>query len=149
MTLIKVRTRRTVSFNGMRRVESLSPQNYDTNNVPVQWRAWLSHTRQNPPSIEEIVKDLEFRELVKERARKLEEEWQKRKVELMKTEEYRMLMKRVEEENRGRVVLFEEDATATLSGMRKEQQQQQSTLPQGQTDEFKPGEWIPQPRKKE
>ena len=42
----------------------------------VQWQAWLRHTRDYPPTIEELIQDEKRKSIVKERARALEQEWE-------------------------------------------------------------------------
>lgn len=42
----------------------------------VQWQAWLRHTRQQPPSIVELVQEEKRREIVLQRAKALDEEWE-------------------------------------------------------------------------
>ncbi|ORX38224.1 hypothetical protein BD324DRAFT_343415 [Kockovaella imperatae] len=48
------RPKRSVKYNN---IEHLSDYTSGKVNLPVQWRAWLSHTRPNPPSVEELEAD--------------------------------------------------------------------------------------------
>lgn len=42
----------------------------------MQWQAWLRHTRDNAPSIEELVLEERRKATIQHRAKKLELEWE-------------------------------------------------------------------------
>ncbi|WFC98022.1 hypothetical protein MYAM1_000743 [Malassezia yamatoensis] len=45
---------------------------YNPKDVPIQWDAWMRHTRQQPPSIQDLVDDLERQRIVLHNARVLQ-----------------------------------------------------------------------------
>ena len=49
-----------------------APSDYNPKEVPIQWDAWMRHTRREPPTIEELVKDLERQRMVQHNARVLD-----------------------------------------------------------------------------
>ncbi|CAI2162946.1 13826_t:CDS:2 [Funneliformis geosporum] len=55
---------------------------YSGDEIPVQWGSWLRHTRYDPPTIEEIVLANKRRELIIERAKKLDQEYEEQKAKL-------------------------------------------------------------------
>ncbi|CAO3649236.1 unnamed protein product [Cunninghamella echinulata] len=96
---------------------------YNQNLLPVQWQAWLRHTRFEAPTVQELLKEQYRRQIVQERAKKLDQEWQQRKIELQK----------------------QKDEMAKLEQNSQSQQDidTPSTEPKGQGDTFQPGEWKP------
>ncbi|CAG8553584.1 843_t:CDS:2, partial [Scutellospora calospora] len=62
--------------------EKKSLSEYDSDSLPVQWQSWLRHTRFEPPTIEEIVMANKRRELIIQRAKTLDKDWERRKEEL-------------------------------------------------------------------
>jgi hypothetical protein len=48
---------------------------YDSQSLPVQWAAWLRHTRPHPPTLEEIHSDELKRLEIIQRAKILDEKW--------------------------------------------------------------------------
>ncbi|CEG71764.1 hypothetical protein RMATCC62417_07443 [Rhizopus microsporus] len=92
----------------------------------VQWQAWLRHTRDYPPTIEELIQDEKRKSIVKERARALEQEWEQRKLQLQQEAEKEKQL--LEESSRK-----EKDKS----------EEPKSTEPVGQGDTFTPGEWNP------
>ncbi|CAG8680399.1 7183_t:CDS:2, partial [Ambispora leptoticha] len=57
---------------------------YTGDEIPVQWQSWLRHTRFDPPTIEELKIANQRREMIIERANKLDQEWNERKRQLQK-----------------------------------------------------------------
>ncbi|CAM0138671.1 hypothetical protein VKS41_008402 [Umbelopsis sp. WA50703] len=55
---------------------------FEQEQLPVQWQAWLRHTRPTTPTIREIIEADKKRQLIIERARQLDEEWEQRKLQL-------------------------------------------------------------------
>ncbi|SAM03979.1 hypothetical protein [Absidia glauca] len=93
---------------------------FNQNQLPVQWQAWLRHTRFEAPSIPELVQEQRRRMIIQERAKKLDQEWEQRK-----------LQKRKEQDEAAQL----EEAT--------NQTEQKTSEPTGQGDTFVPGEWTP------
>jgi NADH:ubiquinone oxidoreductase subunit len=46
---------------------------YNPDSIPVEWQAWLRHTRNDPPTIQELGLNLRQQELIQERVLKLKE----------------------------------------------------------------------------
>ncbi|KAI7868321.1 hypothetical protein BDF14DRAFT_1724905 [Spinellus fusiger] len=95
----------------------------DQSHLPVQWHAWLRHTRFNPPSLQELATEERRRAIIQGRASKLEEAWAVRKLQL-------------EQENTPKQVLQSQSPPSSTS------------QPTGQGDTFMPGEWQPSASKK-
>ncbi|GAA5803410.1 hypothetical protein EDC94DRAFT_629878 [Helicostylum pulchrum] len=99
---------------------------FSQDKLPVQWVSWLRHTRTAAPTINDLIQEERRREMVQGRAKALDQQWAKRKLELQKIQEDEQL-----EVNR-------------LSAIDKaEEQKVQTTQPTGQGDTFSPGEWNP------
>ncbi|KAI8340060.1 hypothetical protein BC941DRAFT_239780 [Chlamydoabsidia padenii] len=92
---------------------------FNQNQLPVQWQAWLRHTRYEAPTISELVQEQRRRMIIQERAKKLEQEWEQKK-----------LLKQKQQEEAARL----EDSR---------QEQATTSQPTGQGDTFVPGEWTP------
>ncbi|KAG2199855.1 hypothetical protein INT46_009347 [Mucor plumbeus] len=102
---------------------------FHQNKLPVQWQAWLRHTRTIAPTIQELVQEERRRALVQERAKVLDEEWEQRKLELQKIQD---------DEQREA-----ERLTAIESAEKDKEEAAKSTRPSGTGDTFSPGEWNP------
>ncbi|KAG2231001.1 hypothetical protein INT48_001608, partial [Thamnidium elegans] len=99
---------------------------FSQDKLPVQWVSWLRHTRTVAPTINDLIQEERRREMVQSRAKALDQQWAKRKLELEKIQEDEQL-----EVNR-------------LSAIDKAGEQKvQTTQPTGQGDTFSPGEWTP------
>ncbi|KAI8645961.1 hypothetical protein BD408DRAFT_360498 [Parasitella parasitica] len=102
------------------------------NKLPVQWQAWLRHTRTAAPTTQELVQEVKRRALVQERAKALDQEWEQRKLKLQKIQD---------DEQK------ESDRLAALENAEKTQKDKEmpakSTRPSGTGDTFSPGEWNP------
>lgn len=75
------RTRRTVQYKGSNEAWRAAE---NMHSLPVQWTAWLSYSRQNPPSIEELVNDKLRQQQLAENVAKLkaqDEEERRRQLE--------------------------------------------------------------------
>ncbi|KAI8098663.1 uncharacterized protein BX664DRAFT_381348 [Halteromyces radiatus] len=94
---------------------------FNQNQLPVQWQAWLRHTRTEAPSLQELVQEQRRRLIIQERAKKLDEEWQQRKLQLK----------------------AEQEEAARIEESRQQSESSNSTEPTGQGDTFVPGEWTP------
>ncbi|KAG9296885.1 hypothetical protein G9A89_006840 [Geosiphon pyriformis] len=66
---------------------------YTGKEIPVQWQSWLRHTRYDSPTLEELEMANKQRELVIERAKDLDKEWSKRKLELAQQKEVPLIDK--------------------------------------------------------
>ncbi|CAG8688386.1 8602_t:CDS:2 [Cetraspora pellucida] len=75
--LINGRKKRTVEMK-----EKKPLGEYNSDSLPVQWQSWLRHTRFEPPTIEEIIMANKRRELIIQRAKALDKDWERRKEEL-------------------------------------------------------------------
>ncbi|KAI9343813.1 hypothetical protein BD770DRAFT_397893 [Pilaira anomala] len=99
---------------------------FSQDKLPVQWQAWLRHTRNVAPTINDLVQEERRRALIQDKAKALDQEWTQRKLELQKIQEE------------------EELELARLTATDKAQEQtNKSSQPTGQGDTFVPGEWNP------
>ncbi|KAJ3300150.1 hypothetical protein HDU76_006147 [Blyttiomyces sp. JEL0837] len=64
--------RRTIEYKNKR----LEYSDYDSSTIPVQWMSWLRHTRDNPPSIEELQAAESQKARTLELARQLDLKWE-------------------------------------------------------------------------
>ncbi|CAO0789713.1 unnamed protein product [Mucor circinelloides] len=104
---------------------------FHENKLPVQWQAWLRHTRTVAPTIQELVQEERRKALVQERAKALDQEWEQRKLELQKIQD---------DEQR------EVDRLAALESEKEQKDKEEaakSSRPSGTGDTFSPGEWNP------
>ncbi|KAI8819371.1 uncharacterized protein EV422DRAFT_534489 [Fimicolochytrium jonesii] len=98
---------------------------YEPELIPAQWQAWLRHTRNAPPSIEELQQAEAQRLLTIQRARELDAKWEQRKIEI------------------------EQEKLASLPAGRPSPASPvppptaPSTAPVGQGETFEPGAWNP------
>lgn len=99
---------------------------FKQNKLPVQWQAWLRHTRNVAPTIEELVQEERRRAIIQGRAKALDQEWEQRKLYLEKQKEAEQA---------------EVDRLAALENA--EEQKVRSSQPTGHGDTFSPGEWNP------
>ncbi|CAO3607840.1 unnamed protein product [Cunninghamella blakesleeana] len=99
---------------------------YNQNLLPVQWQAWLRHTRFEAPTVEELIKEQYRRQLIQQRAKKLDQEWEQRKIDIQKQKEE---MARLDQ--------------AAIEQIQKDSSTSSTTEPSGQGDTFLPGEWKP------
>ncbi|KAJ2745011.1 hypothetical protein GGI20_002504 [Coemansia sp. BCRC 34301] len=60
------RTRRHVVYR-----KNITVAEYSDKIIPTQWQAWMRHTRSNPPTIHELVRDAERRRQMAENVRRL------------------------------------------------------------------------------
>ncbi|KAI8583916.1 hypothetical protein K450DRAFT_220579 [Umbelopsis ramanniana AG] len=67
-------------------LEKQRESDFTQDKLPVQWQAWLRHTRPTTPTIQEIIAADQRRLMIQERARQLDEEWARRKLELEEQE---------------------------------------------------------------
>ncbi|RIA84873.1 hypothetical protein C1645_783259 [Glomus cerebriforme] len=115
---INGRTKRMVELKGKK--DLIDYIGYE---IPVQWESWLKHTRYDSPTIEEIISANKRRDLIIERAKKLDQEYEERK------------------------------ASAKLKSQQKSQSGDKKwefpfrppTIP---GDDFEPESWNPTPKKK-
>ncbi|KAH8551856.1 hypothetical protein BGW37DRAFT_314927 [Umbelopsis sp. PMI_123] len=76
------RTKRWVKM-----LEKQRESDFTQDKLPVQWQAWLRHTRPTSPTIQEIIAADKRRLMIQERARQLDDDWAKRKLELENEEQ--------------------------------------------------------------
>ncbi|ORZ16285.1 hypothetical protein BCR42DRAFT_414728 [Absidia repens] len=93
---------------------------FNQNQLPVQWQAWLRHTRFEAPSIPELIQEQRRRLIIQERAKKVDQEWAQRKLQLQ-----------------------EEQREAARLEESRHKQEPKASEPTGQGDTFVPGEWTP------
>jgi NADH:ubiquinone oxidoreductase subunit len=84
---------------------------YDQSSVPAQWRAWLSHTRNDVPTLEEVEEDLRLRALIRDRAMELDRKWTAEKQKLEQSQEFQRQQATIESLNRAQVIDWEAQLT--------------------------------------
>ncbi|KAG2197822.1 hypothetical protein INT47_009703 [Mucor saturninus] len=99
---------------------------FSQDSVPVQWQAWLRHNRNVAPTIQDLLQDERRIAIVQGRAKALDENWAKRKLELQEAQEAEQM---------------EVNRLASIESA--EEQKVQSTQPKGHGETFTPGEWAP------
>ncbi|KAJ2508957.1 hypothetical protein GGF44_005108 [Coemansia sp. RSA 1694] len=60
------RTRRHVIYN-----RNITVAEYSDQIIPIQWQAWMRHTRSQPPTIQELLRDVERRRRMAENVHRL------------------------------------------------------------------------------
>lgn len=72
------RTRRLIQWN-----KAIAyPSDFNPKDIPIQWDAWMRHTRKYPPTIEELVRDRERQMIVQHNARVLEMRYEAERAQL-------------------------------------------------------------------
>ncbi|KAI8388383.1 uncharacterized protein BYT42DRAFT_491665 [Radiomyces spectabilis] len=94
--------------------------------LPVQWQAWLRHTRYEAPTTQDLIKEIQRQAIVQQRAKQLDMEWEQRKLQLAAEAEA-------------------ENQPATKLEAKATSQHQQPT---GQGETFVPGAWNPSSAKR-
>ncbi|KAI8060919.1 hypothetical protein BC940DRAFT_245822 [Gongronella butleri] len=97
---------------------------FHQNLLPVQWQAWLRHTRPVAPTIPELVREAQRRALIQQRAKQLDQEWENRKVQQL-PDDAAVAQKPAQAEGTAKTKVTD------------------TTAPSGQGDTFVPGEWTP------
>ncbi|KAL1919041.1 uncharacterized protein VTP21DRAFT_2422 [Calcarisporiella thermophila] len=116
---------------------------YAEREIPVQWLAWLRHTRHDPPTIQEIIEADKRREQIIARAKELDRKWEERKAELQQQELLRIEAQKAKEKP------FEEEKEKQQQPKKKiEPEPLFSPHPTGQGDTFEPGAWQPSSRQR-
>uniref|UniRef100_A0A8C6UYK1 NADH:ubiquinone oxidoreductase complex assembly factor 2 n=1 Tax=Neogobius melanostomus TaxID=47308 RepID=A0A8C6UYK1_9GOBI len=112
-----------------RLVEAANPSEfeYTEGSIPIEWDAWVRGRRKEPPSMEELMKNISYREQIKLKVLKVEE---------------KDLVLQSEEHKEGLVAtprtLAKGHAAATSFG-----KEQISEEPTSTANTFQPGSWIP------
>ncbi|RUS34326.1 hypothetical protein BC938DRAFT_481200 [Jimgerdemannia flammicorona] len=119
---------------------------FTQDHLPVQWQAWLRHTRPDPPTIDELIAANHKRELIIQRAKELDRQWAERKLQIQ--QENALLI-----EAQSQVSPTETTPASSHESEARRQARQKPTLPSteatGQGDTFQPGSWAPTPAKRE
>ena len=72
------RTRRLIQWN-----KAIAyPSDFNPKDIPIQWDAWMRHTRKYPPTIEELLRDRERQMIVQHNARVLEMRYEAERAQL-------------------------------------------------------------------
>ncbi|KAL1929865.1 hypothetical protein VTP01DRAFT_1019 [Rhizomucor pusillus] len=104
---------------------------FEENKLPVQWQAWLRHTRYEAPTIEELLKEQRRRQLLQQRVRQLqlEEQEEKKKLEASSARERN------------------QHAASSHAAPEEARKDQDTTEPMGHGETFTPGQWTPTSRR--
>uniref|UniRef100_UPI00398EBED2 NADH dehydrogenase [ubiquinone] 1 alpha subcomplex assembly factor 2 isoform X1 n=1 Tax=Pristiophorus japonicus TaxID=55135 RepID=UPI00398EBED2 len=118
------------TIRSKRIVEAVNPKEieYDLENIPSEWEAWMRGRRKNPPTIEEILQNEEYRKVIKIRAHEVQQ-----KEEIRKEKEYEegLVAQPIQTQVKGH-------ASATYFGKDK-----LSPEPTSTANTFQPGGWLP------
>lgn len=82
------RTKRVVKYLGLR-LEEPAEAAIRVKRLAVQWKMWLSHTRPNPPTLEELQADVVRQQRVLANVALLEEQERQRKARIVSPEAFR------------------------------------------------------------
>ncbi|KAG2221776.1 hypothetical protein INT45_003416 [Circinella minor] len=126
---------------------------FSENQLPVQWQAWLRHTRYEPPAIQELVKEQQRLTRLQQKVRQLEVQADEERERLAvaaaneiqeQQQQYRQPLK-VEQSQKA-----EENEDYKKSQEEQQQQQREKeksaeagSRPEGQGETFVPGSWSP------
>jgi len=115
-----------------KRIVEATRSDYLDSTIPNEWDAWIRGRRKDPPSIEELLKTERYRELIKEKAREVEE-----KDQALQAKEYEEgLISRPTQ-----TVVKGHASTASFG------KQQLSEEPVSTAGNFQPGSWMPNTEK--
>ncbi|XP_029572359.1 NADH dehydrogenase [ubiquinone] 1 alpha subcomplex assembly factor 2 [Salmo trutta] len=117
-----------------RMVVAVNPTEFEylEGNIPSEWDAWIRGRRKQPPSIEELVKNQNYRDHIKGKAREVDE----RELALQAKEYEEGLVARPAQ------TIAKGHAAATSFG-----QPETSEEPVSTANTFQPGSWIPAAKK--
>ncbi|XP_038646916.1 LOW QUALITY PROTEIN: NADH dehydrogenase [ubiquinone] 1 alpha subcomplex assembly factor 2 [Scyliorhinus canicula] len=119
------------TFRSRRIIEAFNPKEfeYEGGNIPSEWEAWIRGRRKDPPTMEEILRNEEYRKMIKIHAHEVEQ-----KEEMRKKKEYEdgLVAQPVQTEVKGH-------ASATYFGKDKI-----SPDPSSTAKTFQPGGWFPE-----
>lgn len=104
----------------------LKHSQYEDGSIPIEWEAWIRGKRDEPPTHEELLKKMQQREVIKHRAKVLEEEEKERMKEIEKNSLHGW--------------------TAPLGqyvGPSLYQKLEETSQPTRTGDSFQPGAWVP------
>ncbi|TPX51087.1 hypothetical protein SeMB42_g01035 [Synchytrium endobioticum] len=104
---------------------------YDPDALPVQWQAWLRHTRPSAPTLEELQKHEIQKQIMAERARMADEGWKQELAALRKSQNPETIT--------GRKIHDELPAPAPSATTPTPPE----STPVGQGESFVPGTWTP------
>uniref|UniRef100_A0A8C8S3T7 NADH:ubiquinone oxidoreductase complex assembly factor 2 n=1 Tax=Pelusios castaneus TaxID=367368 RepID=A0A8C8S3T7_9SAUR len=102
--------------------------NYEVGDIPTEWEAWLRKRRQDPPTMEELLKNEKYREEMKQKVIEASE-----KDRLLQTKEYKtgLVAEPIQTQIKGH-------ASAPYYG-----KDEPSPDPTSSAKTFQPGSWIP------
>ncbi|KAI9250542.1 hypothetical protein BDA99DRAFT_522793 [Phascolomyces articulosus] len=113
---------------------------FEENKLPVQWQAWLRHTRYEPPAIQELVKEQHRLQRLQQKVRQLEIEADE--------ERERLAVAALNEVKQQQSLKVEQSQKMEEQEKPKEEKKKEETvaegsLPEGQGETFVPGSWSP------
>nr|XP_020449551.1 mimitin, mitochondrial [Monopterus albus] len=111
-------------------VEAANPTEYEyiEGNIPIEWDAWIRGRRKEPPSIEELLQNDTYRELMKLKAKEVE-----KKDQALQAKEYQEGLVATPART-----VAKGHAASTSFG-----RQEISKDPTNTANTFKPGSWMP------
>ncbi|KXJ17112.1 NADH dehydrogenase [ubiquinone] 1 alpha subcomplex assembly factor 2 [Exaiptasia diaphana] len=67
-------------------ITNLKHEQYEDGSIPVEWEAWIRGKREDPPTHDELIQKMQQREIIKQRAKNLEQEERKKMEEQQEKE---------------------------------------------------------------
>lgn len=89
---------------------------FNPKEMPIQWDAWMRHTRQHPPTIEELLKDRERQRIVQHNARVLaiRDEAEKAQIEAQRATEHAEALQTQAAREKRRLEIFDASSKSQL-----------------------------------
>ncbi|KAJ3126936.1 hypothetical protein HK098_006976 [Nowakowskiella sp. JEL0407] len=119
-----------------RKVEYLDGRDhrgYDPDSIPIQWQSWLRNTRDDAPTIQELIESQRYSKYLSERGQELEREYQAKKLQL---------------EEQRQELLNSPNNNADVKSEIEDAKEKTRWSPEGQGETFSPGTWNPSVRRK-
>ncbi|XP_060686242.1 NADH dehydrogenase [ubiquinone] 1 alpha subcomplex assembly factor 2 [Hemiscyllium ocellatum] len=118
------------TIRSKRMIEAVNPNEieYEVGNIPSEWEAWIRGRRVDPPTIEEILHNEEYRKMIKINA---DEVQQKEEIRREKEYEEGLVARPIRTQTKGH-------ASATYYG-----KDDLSSEPSSTANTFQPGGWLP------
>ncbi|KAJ3604251.1 hypothetical protein NHX12_028992 [Muraenolepis orangiensis] len=117
-----------------RMFEAANPAHYEyvESSIPSEWDAWIRGRRKEPPSIEEMLKNQQYRDQIKQKAKEVDE---------------RDLLLQSQEYEEGLVAARSQTAVKGHASSASFGKPVISQEPTSTANTFEPGSWMPDPKK--
>ncbi|KXS18103.1 hypothetical protein M427DRAFT_53944, partial [Gonapodya prolifera JEL478] len=115
-------------------LKSVDHSDYE-DTLPVQWRAWLTRRRPDPPTKEELLAEVRRRHILEARVKALEEKYAEERVRRLEAEKREMESPQLAAATVAPPTAKSPATPAPASGL--------DPFPSGGSEAFRPGEWTP------